>query len=710
MAINQQNIPVTLIDAGLKQDKSSIAIGPQFTPRCQNIVIHDGEVKKRTGLVMSWNKHDGSDGYNTLPNLGFYHYENFLAGVKNFFKVSLIDVDAVEPTTKDISAFADATSAVQVTSAAHGLLSGETVAITGTDNYDGTYHVSVINTNDFEISPATWVSDDAKGTWTKDGSSQIFVMYWDAANSKWNEIASFTAEHGGAFDTDNNDYYVNFCEAVDDDGLDGGGASADGKPTNEELIINITSTDPKNNIKGCDILRIYRDAGAWKGKKIEPASGTQWYKAKRVLFFFGRLVLLGGDDDGRSTNNVHKILWSSQWDHSRLASGTKGAGHFFTYDTAGAILNGEILDNKIVCFKEDSIWEGTNITSDPYIHWTIKDHGIGLLGCQLLAKFGNALYFVGTNGIYSYKSGGQLENIGEPIWTSFLSDLRDGGISDTQLYVHRCFTAVHRDKGDIAFWIVAGTSNWPNKAYVYNVFDRTWTTWSLPGTACVTCAGEYEHDTTVTDAEFIPYYGGMDSDGTGVRVLKYDYATFTDVNDSGRITLFEDAGDSTHVVVTSTAHGLADGDSVVIAETTNYNGTFTVSSKTDNTFEIIDTWVANDATGHWHTVAAIDARWESKDFVTSLADETQWDRLYVDIKGEGTSPTIDIEMSLDSGTTYEGDYTTQALSTTDYDVHMAKFNRQGYKSRYRMKNASVDMGFIARAFEVQPGSDEAEEA
>ena len=69
--------------------------------------------------------------------------------------------------------------------------------------------------------------------------------------------------------------------------------------------------------------------------------------------------------------------------------------------------------------------------------------------------------------------------------------------------------------------------------------------------------------------------------------------------DGAAITAFADAGDATHVIVTSNGHALLDGETVSISGTTNYNGVFTVSSSLVNTFEIVDTWVANDATGTW---------------------------------------------------------------------------------------------------------------
>ena len=67
---------------------------------------------------------------------------------------------------------------------------------------------------------------------------------------------------------------------------------------------------------------------------------------------------------------------------------------------------------------------------------------------------------------------------------------------------------------------------------------------------------------------------------------------------TGSITAFADGGGG-QVTVTSAAHGLILGDLVTITGTTSYNGSFTVAAITANTFEITDTWLADDATGSW---------------------------------------------------------------------------------------------------------------
>lgn len=86
----------------------------------------------------------------------------------------------------------------------------------------------------------------------------------------------------------------------------------------------------------------------------------------------------------------------------------------------------------------------------------------------------------------------------------------------------------------------------------------------------------------------------MASNGTEARLV------YLDTTLTGSITAFADAG-SGQVTVTSASHGLHDNDSVTISGTTSYNGTFTITNTATNTFEITDTWVANDATGTWTT-------------------------------------------------------------------------------------------------------------
>lgn len=78
----------------------------------------------------------------------------------------------------------------------------------------------------------------------------------------------------------------------------------------------------------------------------------------------------------------------------------------------------------------------------------------------------------------------------------------------------------------------------------------------------------------------------------------------TDITSTGAITAFADAGGGL-VTVTDAGHGLLEGDTVNIRNTTNYNGFYIISNVTASTFDIVATWVATE-TGNWdkygHTI------------------------------------------------------------------------------------------------------------
>jgi hypothetical protein len=72
----------------------------------------------------------------------------------------------------------------------------------------------------------------------------------------------------------------------------------------------------------------------------------------------------------------------------------------------------------------------------------------------------------------------------------------------------------------------------------------------------------------------------------------------TAVLQSGSITAFADAGGG-QVTVTAAGHALTEDDLVTISGTTNYNGSYTATGVTTNTFEITHSWDGDDATGTW---------------------------------------------------------------------------------------------------------------
>ncbi len=58
-------------------------------------------------------------------------------------------------------------------------------------------------------------------------------------------------------------------------------------------------------------------------------------------------------------------------------------------------------------------------------------------------------------------------------------------------------------------------------------------------------------------------------------------------------------GPAGYITITDVAHGLLDGEIVYLTNSTDYDGKFVVTNKTDNTFDVLETWTQN-RTCNWY--------------------------------------------------------------------------------------------------------------
>ena len=433
MAINQDNIQVTQVNAGMNLSQPSLSIKPSQLTDSLNVEIRDGSIRSRSGFVKA-----STDANLPDTTLGLHHDRNF-----------------------------------------------QTVP---TDNF---------------IAFGVDASNVQAGSYSTDGGTT-----WTAA-SVTTPIAMSTSY----------DYQVSFATAIDDE-------ASDGFPDARYLIACVSPTHPSYVRESSNVENmIMQTSGtAWVPVPFDFGGGAVELCANKILVFFGRLVLFGYGDS--SSNDATQILWSAQDDHDDL---TAGSANVYITDGGGAIVDAYPLRDQLVCYKENSIVVGTRLTASPFIRWFPQVTDVGLMGPRMVGVYRDVHYFVGTNNIYAYAGGAELHKIGGPIWTQFLADLRDGGAGGTKLYRHRCFTSVHNDTAQIAFWIVTGSDDFPSKAYVYSVDDNAWTVWDSP--AQLRGWGIHKHDNTINDAELIPFY----ADDSGV-ISKYDFSTMSDYVDGAPTT------------------------------------------------------------------------------------------------------------------------------------------------------------------------------
>lgn len=103
-------------------------------------------------------------------------------------------------------------------------------------------------------------------------------------------------------------------------------------------------------------------------------------------------------------------------------------------------------------------------------------------------------------------------------------------------------------------------------------------------------------------------HGLSDGDNISISGTTNYNGTFTISNSSGseftinQAFVGSEAGNwanNANTTVTSTLHGRTNSESVTISGSTNYNGTYTISNVTANTFEITQSFSVDDATGKW---------------------------------------------------------------------------------------------------------------
>ncbi len=118
--------------------------------------------------------------------------------------------------------------------------------------------------------------------------------------------------------------------------------------------------------------------------------------------------------------------------------------------------------------------------------------------------------------------------------------------------------------------------------------------------------------------------------------------TLVDADKIQAITAFATSDGGTKTQVTSSAHGLTDGDVVTITGTTSYDGSHIIEQKATNTFVIPTAYVADDATGVWmlnladteYPLTAFSDGWDGYRLAMSESTTKRTPEFYVENNGK----------------------------------------------------------------------------
>ena len=330
-------------------------------------------------------------------------------------------------TSKSITAFADAGGGnVQVTSAAHGFSDDDIVTVSGTTNYDGTYHVQNSATNTFEIT-ATWVSDDATGTVSQQHFIDLTrnkIRFKHASKQNWTPSANDTiygATSGatadveavvvdaGTFagsDANGTIIFKNATvsgifqdgEEIQEDGVaankvgDADGANTDdeftGDNTNFFWAVNWRGTLYMTNNHSNDLIQKYDGTNLTRLHIDLDVEGGPDNDVTRCKFIFAhKSHLITFNIIERGTEHLQRGRWCEVRDPT-----TWKDANWVDADTEEEIMAAGFLGDHLIVWFERSVWEFV-YTADPDqpFRWDRIDDGQGCYARMSSISYDNEL-------------------------------------------------------------------------------------------------------------------------------------------------------------------------------------------------------------------------------------------------------------------------------------------------------------------------------
>jgi hypothetical protein len=231
------------------------------------------------------------------------------------------------------------------------------------------------------------------------------------------------------------------------------------------------------------------------------------------------------------------------------------AGEYQLTDTPGKIIDGLPFGDSFLIYKEDSIYI-MNYVGTPYIFsFKLLSPTIGLLAKNAVAEFEGGHFFIGNSDCYVTNGQQVTALLPNKLRREMFSDLNGDNYE-------KVFVAADYARNEMLACYPSGVSTIPNKALIWNWKDNTFSLRDIPdlyhinsGIAAITTGTTWnDHSEAWNAGAGIWGTGNYDNVLKNLVFAKPDYKA--DISGAT-------AADP--VVITSSAHGLADSDLVSIS-------------------------------------------------------------------------------------------------------------------------------------------------
>jgi hypothetical protein len=228
-----------------------------------------------------------------------------------------------------------------------------------------------------------------------------------------------------------------------------------------------------------------------------------------LAIFHESLMLLNTTEGG--THLPHRIRASDAGDPTGWTPGVNGiAAIYDLLDTDDYILSGKLLGPWIIAYREHSVMRGSYVGAlNEIVFWEYMSQEDGIQSQGAVADVGSAHITVGTNGVYEYRGGYDLPNVGQGVFENFLASNGDL-FAPSKFTLFTVYVPVLRE-----VWILypssalgppPGTPAVPNKMLRYHLDRKAWSVRVFADEFVAT--GTYVPVTTVTWTSAVGVWSG----------------------------------------------------------------------------------------------------------------------------------------------------------------------------------------------------------
>jgi len=185
-------------------------------------------------------------------------------------------------------------------------------------------------------------------------------------------------------------------------------------------------------------------------------------KAKSMLKYKNYLVL-GDVNDG--THYPQRIQWCDTGDKTEWSTGN--AGYADLLEGVDWIVGLTILNDKLVVFKERSIYTGYLVDTTDIFAFDLKISGLGAPSPGGIINLGDEIIFFGWDNIYAF-NGLTVEAIGDEVKDEIFNIVNPAKIYD-------CHSQIIEELDEIHFFFAAGDGDYGTVVFIYNYLKKAWT-------------------------------------------------------------------------------------------------------------------------------------------------------------------------------------------------------------------------------------------